>query len=358
MRESIRTIVIACMLLTAIAVWSRAQSGPMPSTSGKILGVAFDGLQVANLERSIAFYELLGFKLTTAANPTWHSDESINQLCHTRGASSRSAALTMPSIASGKPFTLLLHEYKGIARTNRAALKPRDPGASHFCVTVPDADAVWAKLQSAGVLRSLTWDGQLRQMPGPNGVKLAYIMDPDDMNIEIAGPRAAVAATATNPAVPASPTGFNHIGLVIFNTERSKKFFGEFLSAQFATPSSEWLSGDMYDSVVGGHGYVIKLTNGTFAEAAAGDARMRLELVEYQKPNREKAEDFKFTDIGVNYVGLEVSDLGAVYTRLKNAGALTWSDGGVATLRDGTRAVIVRDPEVGAFAELFEKAKK
>jgi hypothetical protein len=110
--------------------------------------------------------------------------------------------------------------------------------------------------------------------------------------------------------------------------------------------------------VVGGHGYVIKLTNGTYAEAGAGAARMRLELVEYQKPNNAKAEDFSFTDIGVNYLGMEVSDIDALYNRMRNAGAITWSRGGIAHLRDGTRAVILRDPEVGAFVELFEKAKK
>ena len=141
MREPLRTVLLACALLIGILGGAFPQSPAVNTESGRVLGVAFDGVQVSNLERSIAYYQALGFTLAGVANPPWTSDDAVNRLGNTKGASSRTATLVMTSAASGKPFTLYLREYKGIARKGRAEfLKARDPGASHFCLTVPDAD--------------------------------------------------------------------------------------------------------------------------------------------------------------------------------------------------------------------------
>jgi NAD(P)H-nitrite reductase large subunit len=50
-----------------------------------------------------------------------------------------------------------------------------------------------------------------------------------------------------------------------------------------------------------------------------------------------------------------VDGLDALYSRLKAAGIKAWSEGGIVQKKDGTRAVVLRDPDVGAFVELFEK---
>ena len=57
----------------------------------------------------------------------------------------------------------------------------------------------------------------------------------------------------------------------------------------------------------------------------------------------------------MNYIGLEVEDLDALYARLKSAGADVWSDGGIVRLKNGKRAVVVRDPDAAGFVELIEK---
>ena len=46
------------------------------------------------------------------------------------------------------------------------------------------------------------------------------------------------------------------------------------------------MGGDFLDSAVGGHGNVIRIVNGTFAESADPKSRMRFEIVEYE--NRKK----------------------------------------------------------------------
>ena len=85
---------------------------------------------------------------------------------------------------------------------------------------------------------------------------------------------------------------------------------------------------------------------------------MNYELVEYQKPNLKEIPDYAFSDIAVSCVGFQVDDLDAVYDRLKAVGIKVWSKGGIVQHKDTTRSVVVRDPDVGAFVELFEKPVK
>ena len=82
---------------------------------------------------------------------------------------------------------------------------------------------------------------------------------------------------------------------------------------------------------------------------------MSLETVGFQN-RRDPVPDYGITDIGVGYVGLEVRDLEASLARVKAAGARMVSDG-IVTMRSGTREVMVRDPDVGGFVELFEQPK-
>jgi hypothetical protein len=131
-------------------------------------------------------------------------------------------------------------------------------------------------------------------------------------------------------------------------------FYGDLLGAEFPDTLPKWVSGDNYDAVVGGRGYVIRLINGAFPEAGASQTAMRFELVEYQVPDIEKIDDYRYADVAVNCVGFQVAGLDGLYARLKGAGIENWSEGGIVQLEDSTRAVVMRDPDVGAFVELFE----
>jgi catechol 2,3-dioxygenase-like lactoylglutathione lyase family enzyme len=338
---------LLCALLFGLGFAQNKQTPPASTAgkSGKILGIAFQSLQVSDLNKSIEYYEALGFKRVSEANPAWKEDEAANRLYQTPGATSRSATLTMDSTASGKPFALYLYEYKGIERSGRKDYPARNPSSTHIGVMAPEADALWAKLQSAGMLRPLSWEGKLIRMPGQTSGGLAYVRDPDGFNIEIIG---------LSPQ-PANHPTLHHIGLTVLNAGKSKAFYGNLLGAKFPNTPAQWLSGDMYDSVVGGHGYVINLINGTFPEAAAPQIPMRFELVEYQKPDRKEIDAYRYSDIAVSCVGLQVDGLDALYARMKEAGIKPWSKGDIVKRKDASRAVVVRDPDVGAFVELFEK---
>jgi catechol 2,3-dioxygenase-like lactoylglutathione lyase family enzyme len=266
---------------------------------------------------------------------------------------SRTAILKIPTTDSGRPFTLYLREYKDIDRGSRADFPARDPSSTHLGLMVPEADALWEKLKEEGLLRPLSWGGKLIRLPGQTSGGIAYVMDPDGLDVEIVGVKPAKPA-GTQSASSDNPT-LHHLGMAIVDSEKSKGFYGKLLGAEFPKTTPEWLSGDMYDAAVGGRGYVIRLINSTFPEATAPQTPMRFELVEYQKPNRTVIPEYRYSDVAVSCVGMQVDGLDVLYARLIAAGVDIWSEGGIVPLKDGTRSVVVRDPDVHAFVELFEK---
>ena len=323
---------------------------------GQVIGLAFDGRMVSDLDKSVAFYKALGFVPVEGVNSSWRKDEVMNRIHGTKGLESRMAKFTLNSNISGKPFTLYLREFRGIQRRNVMHGKTAwEPGATHIDLTIPDAELMWSQLKASGMLWPRTWDGKLIPLPGETKGAIAYITDPDGMDVEIVEQRPAMPATATRPARAADPPGFNHIGIVVLDAEKAMGFYGALLGEQLPATLSQWIAGDFFDSAVGGHGNIIKIRNGTFPEAADPNARMRFEIVEYQ--NRKKpVAPYTVTDIGVNYIGLEVSGIDALVARLKGAGVTIVSDG-IVEMTGGYRVALVRDPDVGAFVELFERPK-
>ena len=360
--ETVRFIAAAC--LAALAVVCAA--GPMQRASaapqfgpnkGAVVGIEFDGRMVSDLDKSVAFYKAIGFSEVPNVNKSWRADEVMNRIHGTKGVESRMAKLQINSNISGKPFTLYLREFRGIQRRNVMGGKtPWEPGATHIDLTISDADKMWADLKAANMLWTRTWDGKLVALPGATKGTLAYITDPDGMDVEIVEQRPAIPATDSRPATPADLPGFNHIGLVILDADKAHAFYGVMLGEQWPAQPSSWIGGDFIDSAVGGHGNVIRIVNGSFAESADPKSRMRLEIVEYQ--NRKKpVAPYSITDIGVNYIGLECTDIDSLVARLKGYGVRLVSDG-IVEMSTGYRVALVRDPDVGMFVELFEPPKK
>jgi catechol 2,3-dioxygenase-like lactoylglutathione lyase family enzyme len=316
--------------------------------------IALVGRMVADLDKSLPFYEALGFTRDPKVDTSWHKDERLNRLLGIHNASSRTARLTINSNVSGKPFTLYLHELRGIQRKSIAGYPPWEPGASHFGLVVPDAPLLWSQLQARGWLHARSWGGKLIPFPGETQGALAYMTDPDGLDIEIINQRPATAAANGRPARPAFPPGLSHAGLVILDSDKERAFYGDLLGGQLVESQSPWLKGDFTDSAVGGHGNILRFFNESFPEAAAPGSALHFELVEFQ--NRKKpVEPYHISDITVGYVGFEVRNLDTLLAKAKTAGArVVSSGGGPLKLEDGKRAVLLRDPDVGGFVELLE----
>jgi catechol 2,3-dioxygenase-like lactoylglutathione lyase family enzyme len=343
-----------CMSWLALAVPALAETPN--GAQGEVTGLGFVGRIVGDLDRSIAFYEAIGFSRDPAANPAWRKDEVVEHLYGVRGIETRMAKMFVNSEATGRRFVVYLRELKGVERRNLSDHTAWDPGVSHFGLVVPDATTLWSRLKADGLLRARSWGGELIAPPGQTKGMLAYMTDPDGLDIEIVDRRPATPAEKGRPARPALLPGVSHVGLVVLDSDKARAFYGDLLGGQLVTPEAPWLKGDFYDSAVGGHGNILRFYDESFAQAGVPGARINFELVEFQ--NRKKpVVPARITDIGVGYVGFEVDGLDALLARAKAAGAMMVSDG-IVTMRSGTREVMMRDPDVGGFVELYEHPQK
>jgi catechol 2,3-dioxygenase-like lactoylglutathione lyase family enzyme len=323
-----------------------------------VMGMAFDGHQAADLDMTVKFYETLGYPL--ASRTDWKVDKVANALGGTKGAESRTAIVNIPSSVSDKPFPLILRQYRGIDRKDWSTLTSSDLGAGHMDVTVmDDCNPVMDKLKSVGLLK-------VPQMalpggpPPPNGPRrFVFVQDPDGWFIELfAKMKPAPGAPPEGPKVSNSTAtqqnierfgmqaGFNHIGLNVIDPAKALAFYQGILGGDYPP---------LPPPPAAGARPTMTMLNGWYPQAGT-DQNVRLELLGSPQNRDKQAPDQKFADIGTNYVGFQVTDIDAVYAKVKAGGAITVSEGGIVKVPDG-RAVIIKDPDVGGFVELWQAKK-
>ena len=338
--------------LTAVFLTAAGSLASAQDWQGARLG--FVGREVQDLDRSVAFYKMIGFTQDPLAKPEWRTDPVVESLYGVKGFTTRMAKMYVVNPDSNQHFVVYLREVKGLKRTDRSDHTPWTPGATHFGLVVADADQVWANLQAAGLLHARSWGGKLIAPPGQTKGMLAYMTDPDGLDIEIINQRPAVAAQNGRPAQPAWLPGVNHMGLVILDAEKAKSFYAGTLGGSWPQTPSPWLQGDFYDSAVGGHGNVLRFFNVSFPQEIAPNLHMNLELVEFQN-RKTPVPPSRITDIGVGYIGMQVPNLDVALKQVLAAGAKLVSKPGIVTMRSGTREVMVHDPDTGVFLELFDQ---
>ena len=342
-------------LLACTLAWCLAAQLLAADNAGRVISLAFTGRLVANLDQSVAFYEALGFQRDPAANPDWRRDEVTAKLYGVPGIESRMAKLFINSSSSGKRFVVYLREMRGIPRKNLSVHAAWEPGATHFGLIVPDAHALWERLQQAGLLRARSWGEELVAPPGVTPGQLAYVTDPDGLDIEIINAAEAVPASDGNPGRPAFLPGVHHVGLVVSDSDKARAFYDQLFGGVWQASEAPWMQGDFFDSAVGGHGNILRFFNLAFAEAYAPESRINLELVEFQ--NRKKPLlDRHIIDIGAAYFGFEVDNLDAFLPKAIAAGATTVADTGIVTMSGSVRVreIMLRDPDTHAFILLYE----
>ncbi|MDX2275799.1 MAG: VOC family protein [Hyphomonadaceae bacterium] len=134
------------------------------------------GLTVANLERSIAFYQEV-FSGLELVGPWSHSGAGVGYVTGYPGCSVRQCFLR----SSESAVVLELVEY-----TNAGA--PIDPangnaGAVHFCVVIDDMDATYQRLLAAGH-RFVSPPVQIPKNNVMSG-HVVYLIDPDGIRVEL-----------------------------------------------------------------------------------------------------------------------------------------------------------------------------
>ena len=124
-----------------------------------IMGLAHLGIRVHDLERSVRFYELLGFAKT--AGPI--GPEPVAILEH----------------PSGVEVNLILNAPSADAPNILMDVAQKHPGVTHFALLCPDILAAKERLEAAGIQLS---GGPVRFGPGAQGI---FVRDPDRNVIEL-----------------------------------------------------------------------------------------------------------------------------------------------------------------------------
>jgi lactoylglutathione lyase len=155
------------------------------------------GFQVADLERSVAFYrDILGFEIAFAWNP---QADYIRELVGYPGADIHAAILRLP----GSDVFLELLEYRNVERTP-VDTRTANPGTAHIAFFVDDLDTLYSDLTTRGV-RSVS--APVTPTIGPNeGGRAVYLIDPDGIRVELIQTRRSFAeyAAQEDPAAAES----------------------------------------------------------------------------------------------------------------------------------------------------------
>jgi lactoylglutathione lyase len=148
-----------------------------PEPAGvSIEGVSHFGIQVADLDRSIAFYrDLLGLEMIAH----WVRDQAyIQELVGYPGVELNVAVFRLPHSES---FLEIL-EYRNVER-RPVDPSTANPGTAHLCLYVPDLGTLHERLLASGV-RFVS--GIKSPTVGPNtGAKVVYMIDPDGIRLEL-----------------------------------------------------------------------------------------------------------------------------------------------------------------------------
>ena len=132
---------------------------PMTTASVTVLGLAHIGIRVHELERSVRFYELLGFSKT--AGPI--GPEPVAILDHPCGVEIN---LVLNAPNAREPNVLM-------------DIPEKHAGITHFALLCPDIIAAQQRLAAAGIALS---GGPVRFGPGAQGI---FVRDPDGNVIEL-----------------------------------------------------------------------------------------------------------------------------------------------------------------------------
>ena len=310
---------------------------PDPARAEKLVqAVGAIEITVADLERSVAFYEqVLGFKKVSEVEVHGTEYEHLQGLF---GLRMRVVALQL-----GREI-LLLTEYLAPQGGRPIPLDSRsnDGWFQHIAIIVSDMDRAYQHLRQHRVRHASTGP---QTIPAWNkaaaGIKAFYFRDPDHHNLEILWfpPGKGHARWQRKDALF---LGIDHTAIVVADTERSLAFYRDTLGMKVAGESENYgIEQERLNNVFGAR---LRITG---LRAAAGPA---IEFLEYLAPRdgRPSPADSKANDIWHWQIHAVTPSLDDAYKILRSGKTTLISAGPVALPEEKlgfNKGMLIRDPD-------------
>ena len=327
-------IAVSSLVLALASLFAQAADRPTD-----VLGLAMVGHQVADLEKSIKFFEAVDFKVTEGPS-AWTVDQELNKLGNTPGAESRTVTMRVQSSVSDVPFTLVLRQYRGIKRQDWSGVNSWDLMASHIDLTVlGSVSPLLDKLEALNMLKMPKVQGLPNDRHQDGFRRFAFIQDPDGLVLEYFGkpipkpgdppaPPVVSNSSATNANIDrfGKQAGFNHYAYNIIDPQKAQDFYVKVLG------------GDYPPIETGGAQIML---HGWFPQATTKE-NLRVELIYFTLNAGKTPPPVQFQDINANFAGFQVSNIETAYARAKERGASTVSEGGIIDFHSTPRGVDAR----------------
>lgn len=227
--------------------------------------------------------------------------------------------------------------------------RPYPPGSTssdlwfqHLAIVVADIDAAHARVREAERIMPITEGGPVRLPCASGGVRAFKFRDGDGHPLELLEfhPEATpeVWRGKTGPGVF---LGIDHSALAVADTGRSTRFFQSAFGLMPATRTENTGNEQSELDAVPDARVIVSSLNPV-------DPIPHLELLGYQTGSRRPIAIDGSNDIAATYVAVKTPDLEQTARALAASSARSISPG-IGTLGDGTRAIMILDPDGHRF---------
>jgi len=325
----------------AAAAAAFAQPLPTPAPPGDIIGVGNFLHVVADVEKSVDFYQnVLGMDLQgtppTGSRPYLDTPAIVN-LYDAPGAQYRVGVALVPA----SPMRAELVEWKGVDRT---PVHPRyqDPGAATLILTVRDLNPILARVKKSGSPILTTGSEPVRL----NDSSAIMLRDPDGFYVELIQPDSPSAAPAGNMLSVS-------FAFTVSDTERMMQVFRDTLGFQPQTSVIQYDKARL--TLMGLPRAEIRRTT-----ALVPGTTFEIEFLEFAGIDRKPVHS-RPRDPGSPLLRLLVRDLDSALKAITSAGVKVAShEGNPVTLvnpNGGLRAAIAAAPD-NLFVQLLQQLPK
>lgn len=338
------TIAVALVASVSAAAAQNPPAPAGPAPTGLVVGSGnFFSPITANLDKTVAFYrdglglDVQGAPANADTNPALRNmfglpDASLRWMIGRPGGMRTGVEMVEITKADGKPLDRRM----------------QDSGAFTLVAIVRDLDAAFSKLKQLGA-PVVTRGGAPIAVPAGSKARAVIVKDPDGHFVELYQPD----PVPESPAPATSNVIEVRVRLTVNDGDKAARLYRDSLGLQSRAPGEFRKDRAVLDMMgLSGGEYRVAM----FTVPTTG---LTFELIDFKGVERRSVRG-NIQDPGSTRIQLQIRDVDAAITALKQAGAAVVSSGGTTVELPGrggatTKVAIVRDPD-NLFLVLLQAA--